>query len=156
MGKPLLPYWILLATAFSGAAQAADTIDPKSWLTPDAAPFVESAPVQLVFGMAVPESTRLEASGLLASVPIVELTYEQARHPLGMDPNSILGATRGNPFLVRGVSPNSAGRCEADQQGDALSVFCGSLGDFRYEVRPMVVFLREKPRTVQVHAMTAR
>jgi len=30
------------------------------------------------------------------------------------------------------------------------------LGDFRYEVRPMVVFLREKPRTVQVHAMTAR
>ena len=103
----------------------------------------------------VPEEKRTVAVGLLTQVQIVELSYEEARL-LEVDSRSILGTMGAKPFLVRGVSPNKAGMCNATLQGATLSVFCGSLGDFSYELRPVVVFLKQKPNSVWIGALTAR
>ena len=115
----------------------------------------QNQPIQTVHGIMVPKETRAEASNLLAEAQIVEISYEEARL-LGVEPRNILGAAGAIPFLVRGVSPNNAGTCSANLQGNILSVFCGSLGDFSYELRPVIVFLRQKPSSVWIGAMTAR
>jgi hypothetical protein len=153
VAKSFLPGLILLAAMLP--ARADTTIDPKSWLTPDAPVGNINLPVQPVPGLVVPASQRPEAVRLLAETQIVQLEYEQARHLLGIDQNSILGV-KGPAYLVRAVSPNSAGSCEASLRADILFVFCGSLGDWRYELRPIVVFLRQKPSIINVSAMTAK
>jgi len=157
MLKPFLFCSTLLAAAWGAcaAAQSAATIDPKSWLTLEAPIVDQSSPVQTVPGVMVPKETRAVAARLLTKTQIVELSYEEARL-LGVNLRSILGTAGGAPFLVRGVSPNSSGKCDANLQGTVLSVFCGSLGDFSYELRPVIVFLRQKPSSVWVGAMTAR
>jgi hypothetical protein len=154
--------WFLLCSTLLAAslgvcatAQPAATIDPKSWLTPEAPIGDGSLPVQTVPGVIVPEGTRPVAAGLLIKTQIVELSYAEARL-LGIDPRNILGTAGATPFLARGVSPNNAGTCNANLQGNVLSVFCGSLGDFNYELRPVIVFLHRKPSSVQISAMTAR
>ena len=112
-------------------------------------------PSQPVPGLVVPASQRAEAISLLADTQIVELEYAEARHLLGIDQNSILGV-EGPAYLVRAVGPNSAGSCSASVRGTILFVFCGSLGEFRYELRPIIVFLRQKPSIINISAMTAK
>lgn len=157
MAKLLLLHSILLAASLGvgATAQPRATIDPKSWLTPDAPIGDRGLPVKTVLGVIVPEGTRAAAASLLTKAQIVELSYEETRL-LDVDPRTILGAAGTKPFLVRGVSPNNAGTCNANLQGNVLSIFCGSLGDFSYELRPVIVFLHQKPSSVQIGAMTAR
>jgi hypothetical protein len=157
MAKPFPLFSTFLVASFGlcATALAATTIDPKSWLTPETSIVDRSTPVQTVLGVIVPEEKRAVAAGLLTQTQIVELSYEETRL-LGVDPRTILGTMGAKPFLVRGVSPNQAGTCNATLQGSALSIFCGSLGDFSYELRPVVVFLKQKPSSVWVGALTAR
>jgi len=157
MVKPFLLFSTFLVASFGLCviAQAAITIDPKSWLTPEASIADQSTPVQTVPGVMVPEEKRAVAVGLLSKAQIVELSYEETRL-LDVDSRSVLGTMGAKPFLVRGVSPNKAGMCNATLQGTALSIFCGSLGDFSYELRPVVVFLKQKPSSVWIGALTAR
>ncbi|MES2256085.1 MAG: hypothetical protein V4559_13715 [Pseudomonadota bacterium] len=157
MIKQLLSSSILLAATLSLciAAQAEAIIDPKTWLTPDAPVGDLSSPIQVVPGLAVPKETRAEAVSLLISAKIVELNYEQAQHLLGTSPRDILGG-RGTPYLVRAVNPNSGGSCDANMRNNVLFVFCGSLGEFIYELRPLVVFPGRKPSDVNISALTAR
>jgi len=157
MNGRLLAISVLIGAVIGPSpALPAPAIDPKTWLTPDAPAGDASLPFEYVSGLVVPVSAREEAIGLLADAQIVELPYEQAQHFLGVDRQSLLGAWRGTPYLVRAVNPNSAGQCEASVRGDILSVFCGSLGDWRYELHPVVVFLPKKPKVVRISAMTAR
>jgi len=150
-----LPSILLAATLGVGAmAQPRDPINPLSWLTPPAPPRDQTLPVQPVLGVIVPEERRAAAAGLLTKVQFVEVSYAEARL-LGADSQTILGTVGYRTFLVRGVSPNNAGTCNANLQGSVLSVFCGSLGDFSYELRPVIVFLHQEPGSVSIGAMTA-
>lgn len=158
MTKPFLLVSMLFAATFGLrlAAYAETAIDPKSWLTPDAPTGDRAAPAKPSPGLMVPKEARAVAINLLTKDQIVELEYEQAQHLLGVDPRFILGAGGLTPYLVRAVSPNSGGSCSADQRANILFVLCGSLGDWQYELTPVIVFLRQKPNVVNISAMTAR
>jgi hypothetical protein len=154
MARALLSGLIFLVMTF--AAHGENAIDPKTWLTPDAPVGDTSFPVQKISGIVVPVRARNEAISLLMESQIVELTAEQSQHLLGLDRSSVLGASGAAPYLVRAVSPNDAGECDASLRDDILFVFCGSLGDWNYELSPVVVFLHRKPSAIRISAMTAR
>ena len=157
MAKLFLLRSTVLAAAFAvcATAQPRAPIDPKSWLTPEVSTGDQNLPIQPVSGVIVPEERRAAAAGLLINTQIVEISYQEARL-FDVEPRNLLGIAGATAFLVRGVSPNGGGMCNASLQGNALSVFCVSLGDFNYELRPIIVFLHQKPGSVTVGAATAR
>jgi hypothetical protein len=59
------------------------------------------------------------------------------------------------PYLVRGVSPNGGGVFQVGMLGDEVRVFCGGLGPSRYEMRPLIVFLEQKPTRIWVGTASA-
>ena len=138
--------------ALIGAAQAAGLPDPKSWLSPahEVPPQSKGHNEKVAIFIIPPETI-----DLLAKTQIVELTAQQLDRLSGGKAAPTNTLEHVQPYLVRGVSPNTAGVCNAGQEDGELTVFCGSLGDWRYEFRPVIVFLSGKPSRVWIGAMTA-
>jgi hypothetical protein len=153
-------YQAILAGLLLMSLLAACADDNRAWTTQDA--WYRPAPTNVAFGQwpsldrtrihAVAEGQEAAAEKLLATVPAVELTAQQATDLVGRPLPDVAGA---KPYLVRAVYLNrETGQFLVNVSGDQLAVTHRSMGSQAVPMRrqALVLQLERAPAEVFVGA----